>query len=324
MTELGIPVFNTPGANANAVKELVICSLLLASRGIVEGNAHVNNVINVEEGGDYAKISKRIEKDKSMFGGQELTGKTLGVVGLGQIGARVVDAALALGLNVVGYDPALSLEAALMLSPSLKRVDNLAEVFQTSDYITLHVPYIPDVTHHLINAAALNIMKPNVHIMNFARGEIVDGAALKVCNIPTPSTHCLWIFTLRYQPSTSTPYTLLFGSSQFNIWSSSPPNSQPLTLHVAWDSGAKTGKYVSDFSDPDLMNHPRHIVLPHLGASTEEAEENSASMAADTIKSFLETGSIRHSTLPSNFLTTLHRVPAKLCPYADANDSTLR
>lgn len=264
MTELGIPVFNTPGANANAVKELVICSLLLASRGIVEGNNHVNTVINPEENNDYDAISKRIEKDKKMFGGQELTGKTLGVVGLGQIGARVVEAALALGMNVVGYDPALSLEAALMLSPSLKRVDSLNAVWKESDYVTLHVPYIPGVTHHLVNAEALNAMKPNVHIMNFARGEIVDGEALK----------------------------------------------------AMYDSGAKTGKYVSDFSDPVLMGHPRHIVLPHLGASTGEAEENSAAMAADTIKSFLETGSIRHSVnFPNANLpyTKDANVDARLC-----------
>lgn len=243
MTELGIPVFNTPGANANAVKELVICSLLLASRGIIEGHNHVNNTITPEEGNDYAKISKRIEADKKLFGGQEISGKTLGVIGLGQIGARVVDAALALGMEVVGYDPALSLEAALMLSPNLKRVGSLSEVFKASDYLTLHVPYIPGVTHHLINEAALKQMKSGVCLMNFARGEIVDGKALR----------------------------------------------------AAYDSGEKTGKYMSDFSDPDLMGHPLHMVLPHLGASTEEAEENSAAMAAETIKSFLETGSIRHS-----------------------------
>jgi len=243
MTELGIPVFNTPGANANAVKELVICSLLLASRGILEGNNHVNNVITPEEGNDYTKISKRIEADKSKFGVQEVLGKTLAVVGLGQIGARVVDAALALGMKVVGYDPALSLEAALMLSPDLKRVDSLSEAFEVADYLTLHVPYIPGVTHHLINEEALKKMKPNVHLMNFARGEIVDGKALM----------------------------------------------------AAFKDGSKTGKYMSDFSCPDLMGHPRHVVLPHLGASTEEAEENSAAMAAETVKSFLETGSIRHS-----------------------------
>mmetsp|Transcript_30792 Transcript_30792/g.42649 ORF Transcript_30792/g.42649 Transcript_30792/m.42649 type:complete len:533 (-) Transcript_30792:106-1704(-) len=265
MTELGIPVFNTPGANANAVKELVICSLLLASRGIVEGHNHVDNVINVEENNDYEKISKRIEKDKSMFVGQEITGKTLGVIGLGQIGARVVDAALALGMHVVGYDPVLSVDAALMLPGSrMDNVDSLDALLKVSDYITIHSPYIPGVTHHMLNAATLKTCKPNVHILNFARGEIVDGASVK----------------------------------------------------AMYDAGSLTGKYISDFSDPDLMGHPRHIVLPHLGASTGEAEENSAAMAADTIMSFLETGSIKNSV---NFPTVnLKRstdagIAARLC-----------
>jgi len=251
MSEMGIPVFNTPGANANAVKELVVCSLLLASRGIIEGNRHVNEVINVEEGFDYAKIDKRIEKDKAMFGGREIEGKTLGVIGLGAIGSRVVNAALGLGMNVVGYDPVLSLEAAWRLpGDKMTRAVELDELFEQSDFITIHVPYIKGVTHHLIDANALRKCKPGVHLLNFARGEIVDGAAVK----------------------------------------------------AGYDSGALTGKYVSDFSDPDLMGHPRHIVLPHLGASTEEAEENSASMAADTMMDFLETGTIRNSV---NFPTTI-------------------
>lgn len=244
MTELGIPVFNTPGANANAVKELVICSLLLASRGIIEGNNHVNNVINVEENHDYNKISVRIEKDKSMFGGCEIEGKTLGVIGLGQIGGRVVQSALDLGMNVIGYDPVLSLDAAWKLpGDRMERANDLETLLAKSDYITFHVPYIKGATHHMLNRDNLKLCKPNVHILNFARGEIVDGASVK----------------------------------------------------EMYDSGALTGKYMSDFSDPDLMGHPRHIVLPHLGASTEEAEENSAAMAAETIKDFLETGTIKNS-----------------------------
>ena len=314
MSDMGIPVFNTPGANANAVKELVVCSLLLASRGIIEGNKHVNDVINVEENGDYAKISTRIEKDKAMFGGTEIEGKTLGVIGLGAIGSRyvlffvfvsfrilesferaktahiffckistsialrkkssifrtherltyratfllfarfndsVVNAALGLGMKVVGYDPVLSLEAAWRLpGDKMSRADDLDELFEQSDYITIHVPYIKGVTHHLIDARALAKCKPGVHFLNFARGEIIDGAAVK----------------------------------------------------AAYDAGKLTGKYVSDFSDPDLMGHPRHIVLPHLGASTEEAEENSAAMAAETLMDFLETGTIRNSV---NFPTTI-------------------
>jgi len=261
MTELGVPVFNTPGANANAVKELVICSLLLASRGIYEGIKHTEDKINVEEGGDYDKISKRIEADKKFFVGQEITGKTLGVVGLGQIGARVVEAALALGMKVVGYDPALSMEAALMLpGDRMVRAGSLEEVLKVSDYITLHVPYIKGVTHHLIDADALSKAKSGLNILNFARGEIVDGAAVK----------------------------------------------------EAWSTGRLTGKYISDFADDALLNESKHIVMPHLGASTGEAEENSAAMAADTIKLFLETGAIRHSV---NFPTTTPTAKgnARLC-----------
>ena len=251
MTERGIPVFNTPGANANAVKELVICGLLLASRGIVEGNFHVNSVINEEEDGDYDRISKRIETDKAMFGGQEIQGKTIGVIGLGAIGSRVVSAALGLGMKVIGYDPVLSLEAALQLpGDRMKRVTELDDLFAEADYITVHVPYIKGVTHHLINSEALAKCKSNVNLLNFARGEIIDGAAVR----------------------------------------------------SGYDNGTLTGKYISDFSDPDLMGHPRHIVLPHLGASTEEAEENSAAMAAATMMDFLETGTIRNSV---NFPTTI-------------------
>jgi len=244
MTELGIPVFNTPGANANAVKELVICSLLLASRGIVEGNQHVNNVINVEENMDYDKIAKRIEKDKAKFVGCEIAGKTLGVVGLGAIGGMVVNAALALGMNVIGYDPVLSMDAAWRLpGDRMKKADKLEDLLKASDYITVHVPYIKDSTHHMLNAQTLSMCKPNVNLLNFARGEIIDGEAVK----------------------------------------------------DMWNSGKLTGKYISDFADPYLQGHPKHIVLPHLGASTEEAEDNSAAMAAETIMEFLEVGTIRNS-----------------------------
>jgi D-3-phosphoglycerate dehydrogenase len=262
MTELGIPVFNTPGANANAVKELVVCSLLLASRGVLQGNKHVEDKIMPEEGMDHERIATRIEKDKKMFAGQEIAGKTLGVIGLGQIGARVVEAALALGMNVVGFDPALSVDSAMMLpGDRMKRKEDLKELFAASDYITLHLPYIPDVTHHLIDEAALKVCKPNVKILNFSRGEIVDGEALR----------------------------------------------------RAWDSGKTQGEYISDFSDPFCNGHPKHIVLPHLGASTGEAEENSASMAAGTIMDFLETGTIKNSVnLPTTVPASREGV-ARLC-----------
>jgi len=263
MSEMGIPVFNTPGANANAVKELVVCSLLLASRGIHEGIQHVRSNIMPEENGDYAKISARIEKDKKLFVGQELAGKTLGVIGLGHIGSRVVGAALSLGMKVVGFDPALSLESAWRLpGDQMTRAGSIDELFKAADYISLHVPYIKDKTHHLLDAEALSMMKPGVSICNFARGEIVDGAALR----------------------------------------------------SAFESGKMTGKYISDFADPDLMGHPQHIVIPHLGASTAEAEENSAAMAADQIIDFLETGSIRNSVnFPSARLEPKDHDSYRLC-----------
>jgi len=152
---------------------------------------------------------------------------------------------------VIGYDPVLSLDAALQLpGDRMKRVTELDDIFEEADYITVHVPYIKGVTHHLINSEALAKCKPSVHLLNFARGEIIDGAAVR----------------------------------------------------SGYDKGTLTGKYISDFSDPDLLGHPRHLVLPHLGASTEEAEENSAAMAAQTMMDFLETGTIRNSV---NFPTTI-------------------
>lgn len=263
MGERGIPVFNTPGANANAVKELVVCGLLLASRGILEGANHVKNVINVEEKGEHEKIATRIEKDKAKFGGSEIQGKTIGVIGLGAIGSRVVNAALGLGMNVVGYDPVLSVDAALALpGDRMVRVTDLNDLFKVSDYISIHVPYIKGVTHHLIDAKALQICKPNVCILNFARGEIVDGAALK----------------------------------------------------AGYDSKMLTGKYISDFTDEALRDDPHLIVLPHLGASTEEAEDNSAAMAAETLMDFLETGTIRNSV---NFPTTI------LAPHVNSSGARL-
>ncbi|GAB5353645.1 hypothetical protein AAMO2058_000052300 [Amorphochlora amoebiformis] len=263
MSELGIPVFNTPGANANAVKELVVTALLLSSRGISEGIQHVKSHIIPEENGDYDKISSRIEKDKKLFVGQEIQGKTLGVIGLGHIGSRVVGAALSLGMKVVGFDPALSLEAAWRLpGDQMSRASSLEDLYKSADYISLHVPYIKDKTHHLINEEALKIMKPTASICNFARGEIVDGGALR----------------------------------------------------AAYESGGFKGKYISDFADKELMGHPNHIVMPHLGASTAEAEENSASMAADQIIDFLQTGSIRNSVnFPDCNLQPKDNESSRLC-----------
>lgn len=248
MTERGIVVQNTPGANANAVKELSICALLLASRGIAEGIAHVPTI--VEDGaGDWAKIKKQVETDKKKFVGMELSGKTLAVVGLGHIGASVAQAAIALGMNVKAYDPSLSLDAAWRLPGDvLSRASSIEELVEDADYISLHVPYMKE-THHLLSGHVLKLMKPNAHIVNFARGELVDTAAMK----------------------------------------------------GLYDTGSRTGKYVSDFVDENLYGNPKVIAMPHLGASTAEAEDNAASMAAQGIMSFIETGTIVNSV---NFPTT--------------------
>jgi len=242
MTERGIPVFNSPGANANAVKELSVCALLLASRGIAQSISAVSDMLEVEE--DPAVIKKRVEAEKKKFGGQEIKGKTLGVIGLGHIGASLAEAALDLGMNIVAYDPAISLEAAWRLpGQSIDRVLRLEDLLSQSDYISLHVPYIPDKTHHLLDLPALQCLKPSCNIINFARGELIDVDALA----------------------------------------------------GLYENGDFYGTYVGDFPTKVLAGNPRCLFLPHLGASTEEAEENSAAMAADEVRDFLEHGIIRNS-----------------------------
>jgi len=241
MSELGIPVFNTAGSNANAVKELVLCSLLLSSRGIVEGVKHVDLLFDEET--DSSVVKSRVESEKKLFRGQEIAGKTLGVVGLGNIGAAVAEAALALGMDIIGYDPALSVDAAWRLPSEIQRAESLEDLIKASDYITLHVPYIKDATHHIIGAEQIALMKKNANLVNFARAELVDSEALAA----------------RYA------------------------------------CGEYTGKYVADFADDVLHSNPKVILMPHLGASTEEAEINSAAMAAVAIKDYLATGSIRSS-----------------------------
>lgn len=236
MTKRGIPVFNTPGANANAVKELVLCGLLLASRGIVEGINHVKEVIEVDEP-THAGRAARIEKDKSKFVGQELAGKTLAVCGLGNIGAWVAEAGIGLGMRVVGYDPKISVEAAWRLPNSVVAVNSLEDAFAQADYVTINMPYIKGVTHHAISASVLGQMKPNCHMLNMARGEIVDGGALK----------------------------RLYAKGH-------------------------TGKYICDFADEEMQGHPKFTCIPHLGASTEEAEDNCAKMAAAQVSHQLSPG----------------------------------
>jgi len=234
-SELGIVVFNTPGANANSVKELVLAGLLLASRDIYNGIKWVK-----ENSGDE-NISKVAEKAKKNFAGHEISGKTLGVIGLGAIGVRVANAAVSLGMNVLGYDPYLSLKSAWMLSPMIKHADTPEEVYAASDFITIHVPAM-DSTKKMINAEAISKMKHGIKILNFARDVLVDEAALK----------------------------------------------------DALESG-QVEKYISDFPNSLSANLPNAIVLPHLGASTEEAEDNCAVMAAVQLQDYLDNGNIINS-----------------------------
>jgi len=242
MTENGIPVFNTPGANANAVKELVLCGLLLGSRRIVDGVNHMKKL------GSEGIARERVEKDKAMFGGQEIKGKTLGVVGLGHIGASTARSAAHLGMKVVGYDPNMSIGSALKLPSDISLEGSMANVFAKSDYISLNIPYIKGSpkeggTHGIIGAECFMSMKENAVLLNFARGELVDSDAL-----------------------------------------------------ASWFSGhGSNGRYISDFPDDVLWDHPNTILLPHLGASTEEAEDAAATMASKTLQLFLETGQIQNS-----------------------------
>ena len=241
-SKLGVVVFNTPGANANAVKELVMAGMLLATRGILPGMAYVNSLTAMT---DAAEMSAHLEKEKARFAGGEIKGKTLGIVGLGAIGSMVADMALAMGMKVVGFDPALSIDAAWRLSSEVSRMENLQALLAKSDYISLHVPAM-DATKHLINDAALALTKPGAVLLNFARETIVDSAAVR------------------------------------------------RSLDGSLNSG-KLGKYVCDFPEPDLLNHPQVIAMPHIGASTEESEENCAVMAADQLMDYLQNGNIANS-----------------------------
>ena len=234
----GIVVFNTPGANANAVKELVLTGMLLSSRGILEGKAYVETLGDMT---DAAEMSKLLEKEKKRFAGSELAGKTLGVIGLGAIGSLVANAALALGMDVVGFDPALSVEAAWRLSSDVRRMESMEALLAEVDYLSLHVPAIKP-TLKMINAEKLKLMKPTAAIMNFAREAIVD----------------------------------------------------PEAIVAALDAG-ELGRYVCDFPEPCLIGHSKVIAVPHIGASTAEAEENCAVMAVNQTKNFLENGNIVNS-----------------------------
>ncbi len=230
----GIVVFNTPGANANAVKELVLAGLFLASRDIVGG-------IKWAETLDSDQIAKDVEKGKGAFVGPEILGKKLGVVGLGAIGILVANAAVHLGMEVVGYDPFISVDAAWSISKSIKRATDLKEIYESCDYITLHLPYNKD-TASMINTQTIAQMKDGVRILNFSRGELVDSDAMK----------------------------------------------------AAIDD-EKVAKYVCDFPSNSLNTYKNVISIPHLGASTPEAEDNCAVMAVKQIMDFLENGNIINS-----------------------------
>lgn len=232
----GIPVFNTPGANANAVKELVIAGMLLASRNICQGWDFVRHL-----DGDDEALHHQIEKGKKQFAGFELAGRTLGVLGLGAIGVRVANAAEALGMRVVGYDPMLTVQSAWQLSSSVAQATSVDDLLARSDFVTLHVP-LNDQTRALIGASRIETMRRNAVLLNFSRAETIDASA----------------------------------------------------VHAALESG-RLHAYVSDFPTTRLMKHPRAIILPHLGASTAEAEENCSVMVIDQIRDFLENGNIRNS-----------------------------
>ncbi len=235
-TQRGIPVFNAPGANANAVKELAIAGMLLAARNICPAWAYARGL----EGDDKA-LHSQVEKGKKQFAGFELAGKTLAVLGLGAIGVRVANAAMDLGMDVVGFDPQLTVESAWQLSSLAKRAGSIDDLISRADIVTLHVP-LNDHTRHVINAARLDFMKKGAVLINFSREKVVDEEAVL----------------------------------------------------AALDSG-QLAAYVCDFPSRNLLGHDKVIALPHLGASTAEAEDNCAIMVADQLRDFLENGNIRNS-----------------------------
>lgn len=237
-SERGIVVFNTPGANANAVKELVLAGMLLSTRGIYEGMTYVQGL---DANMDHAAFATRLEAEKKRFKGGELAGKTLGVVGLGAIGSMVANMAIALGMKVVGYDPAISIDAAWRLSSEVQKMENLGMLLAHSDFVTLHVPAI-DATRHMINRDSLKAARAGMVLLNFARDQIVDEAA--VCEAL---------------------------------------------------EAEQIARYVTDFPSPGLLRQQRVILMPHIGASTREAEENCAVMAAEELMDYIEHGNIRHS-----------------------------
>ena len=254
----GVPVFNAPGANANAVKELTIAGMLLGARNLCDAREYVKTLDDSGEG-----LKKKVESGKKQFVGFELPGKTLGVIGLGAIGVEVANAALELGMKVVGYDPAITVRSAWQLSSGVEQEETLDQLFQHADFVTCHVPLI-DATRAIVNADRIALMNDGAVLINFARGGIVDDEAAV----------------------------------------------------AALDSG-KLHAYVTDFPTTALIDHPKVIALPHLGASTGEAEENCAIMVAENVKDYLENGNVRHSV---NFPEArLSRLDAWRITIANAN-----
>ncbi len=236
MSDRGIPVFNAPGANANAVKELAVAGMLLAARNICDARDYVNGL--TEEGD---ALNKAVEAGKKQFVGYELPGKTLGVIGLGAIGVQVANVALALGMKVVGFDPAITVRRAWQLSSGVEQVESLEQLFKVSDFVSAHVPLI-EATKGLIDAKAIAMMADGGVIINFARGGITDHDA----------------------------------------------------IIDALDSG-KLHAFITDFPSTDLIGRAGVVALPHLGASTTQAEENCAVMVANNVRDYLENGNIRFS-----------------------------
>jgi D-3-phosphoglycerate dehydrogenase len=236
MTAKGIPVFNAPGANANAVKELVLAGALLAARNLGQAWRFATNL-----DGNDGEVSKQVESGKKDFVGFELPGRTMGVIGLGAIGVKVANACRALGMNVIGYDPTITVQSAWKLASEVEQALSVDDLLSKSDFVTFHVP-LTDATANMINAERLKLMKPGSVLLNFARNGIIDDQAAV----------------------------------------------------DALESGHLYA-YVCDFPSNLLKDHPRVITLPHLGASTKEAEDNCAIMVADQVKDYLENGNITNS-----------------------------
>ena len=258
LSRRGVPVFNAPGANANAVKELVIAGMLLAARNLCPAWQFVQQLQ-----GEGAELEKAVEAGKKKFVGFELPSRTLGVVGLGAIGVQVANSALALGMRVIGFDPQITVDRAWELSSGVEKARNLDELFSRANVVTMHVPLM-DATRGLVNEQRLKLMPEGTVILNFARGEIVDEAAV-----------------------------------------------------VAALNTSRLAAYVCDFPTRKLIGHAKVVALPHLGASTEEAEVNCAVMVADTVRNYLENGLIRHAV---NFPDAdLPRMKAYRVTIANAN-----